>query len=132
MSGTVTIYSTSWCGYCRRLKGQMEREGIAYTEINIEQDPESAKFVEQVNNGNQLVPTVLFPDGSALANPSLAQLKQKIDDPRATRGKKARAGRDGRSAGGQAGQGASGLPYQSSISRPAMEMPYGGSISPDS
>ncbi len=78
MSGTVTIYSTSWCGYCRRLKGQMEREGIAYTEINIEQDPESAKFVEQVNNGNQLVPTVLFPDGSALANPSLAQLKQKI------------------------------------------------------
>ncbi|MBB5936815.1 mycoredoxin [Streptomyces zagrosensis] len=78
MSGTVTMYSTTWCGYCRRLKGQMEREGIAYTEINIEQDPESAKFVEQVNNGNQLVPTLLFPDGSALANPSLAQVKERL------------------------------------------------------
>ena len=39
MPGTVTMYSTTWCGYCRRLKSQMDREGIAYTEINIEQDP---------------------------------------------------------------------------------------------
>lgn len=76
---TVTMYSTSWCGYCRRLKSQLDREGIAYTEVNIELDPESAKFVETVNNGSQLVPTVLFPDGSALANPSLAQVKQKLD-----------------------------------------------------
>ena len=75
MQGTVTMYSTTWCGYCRRLKSQMEREGIAYNEINIEQDPESAAFVEKVNGGNQLVPTVLFPDGSAIPNPSLAQVK---------------------------------------------------------
>ncbi|MFE0320207.1 glutaredoxin family protein, partial [Streptomyces albogriseolus] len=47
MQGTVTMYSTTWCGYCRRLKSQMDREGIAYTEINIEQDPESAAFVEK-------------------------------------------------------------------------------------
>ncbi|HCA84422.1 MAG TPA: glutaredoxin-like protein [Streptomyces sp.] len=78
MMGTVTMYSTTWCGYCRRLKGQMDREGILYTEINIEHDPESAAFVEKVNNGNQLVPTVLFPDGSALPNPSLAQVKEKL------------------------------------------------------
>ncbi|MDJ0343204.1 mycoredoxin [Streptomyces sp. H10-C2] len=78
MSGTVTMYSTTWCGYCRRLKSQMDREGIGYTEVNIENDPESAAFVEKVNGGNQLVPTVLFPDGSALANPSLAQVKQKL------------------------------------------------------
>ncbi|MDF9815507.1 mycoredoxin [Streptomyces sp. SPB162] len=78
MSGTVTMYSTTWCGYCRRLKSQMDREGIGYTEINIENDPESAAFVEKVNGGNQLVPTVLFPDGSALPNPSLAQVKQKL------------------------------------------------------
>ncbi|NJQ00949.1 mycoredoxin [Streptomyces zingiberis] len=77
-TGSVTMYSTTWCGYCRRLKSQMEREGIAYTEVNIEQDPASAQFVEQVNNGNQLVPTVLFPDGSALPNPSLAQVKAKL------------------------------------------------------
>ncbi|MBQ0983879.1 mycoredoxin [Streptomyces sp. F63] len=77
-TGTVTMYSTTWCGYCRRLKSQMERAGIAYTEVNIEKDPESAKFVEKVNNGNQLVPTVLFPDGSALPNPSLAQVKARL------------------------------------------------------
>ncbi|KUN85144.1 MULTISPECIES: mycoredoxin [Streptomyces] len=78
MLGTVTMYSTTWCGYCQRLKKQLEREGIAYTEINIEQDPESAAFVEKANGGNQTVPTVLFADGSTLTNPSLAQVKQKI------------------------------------------------------
>jgi mycoredoxin len=78
MPGTVTMYSTTWCGYCRRLKSQMDREGIAYNEINIEQDPESASFVEKANGGNQTVPTVLFADGSTLTNPSLAQVKQKI------------------------------------------------------
>jgi mycoredoxin len=77
-TGPVTMYSTTWCGYCRRLKSQMERAGITYTEVNIELDPESAKFVESVNNGNQLVPTLLFPDGSALPNPSLAQVKQRL------------------------------------------------------
>lgn len=78
MPGTVTVYSTSWCSYCRRLKSQMDREGIAYDEINIEEDPESAKFVETANGGNQTVPTVLFADGTTLTNPSVAQVKQKI------------------------------------------------------
>ncbi|MEV6808845.1 mycoredoxin [Streptomyces sp. NPDC051132] len=78
MQGTVTMYSTTWCGYCRRLKSQLDREGIAYSEINIEQDPDSAAFVEKANDGNQTVPTVLFPDGSTLTNPSLAQVKQKL------------------------------------------------------
>ncbi|MEU5048378.1 mycoredoxin [Streptomyces sp. NPDC021096] len=78
MSSSVTMYSTTWCGYCRRLKSQMEREGITYNEINIELDADSAAFVEKANGGNQTVPTVLFPDGSTLTNPSLAQVKAKI------------------------------------------------------
>ncbi|MFD3733495.1 mycoredoxin [Streptomyces sp. NPDC058632] len=83
MPGTVTMYSTTWCGYCRRLKGQMDREGIAYTEINIEQDPASAAFVEKANGGNQTVPTVLVVPtrgGSevVMTNPSLAQVKQAL------------------------------------------------------
>jgi mycoredoxin len=82
MSGTVTMYSTSWCGYCRRLKSQLTREGIAFTEINIEEDPTSAKFVEEVNGGNQTVPTVLVvaPSGkqSTMTNPSLAQVSQAL------------------------------------------------------
>ncbi|BBA99947.1 putative glutaredoxin-like protein [Actinacidiphila reveromycinica] len=83
MSGTVTMYSTTWCGYCRRLKSQLDREGIAYTEINIEQDPASAKFVEEANGGNQTVPTVLVvaPSGktSTMTNPSLAQVSQALN-----------------------------------------------------
>ena len=76
--GTITMYSTTWCGYCRRLKSQLSSQGIGFTEVNIEQDPGSAAFVEEVNGGNQTVPTVLFPDGSAAANPSLAQVKQRL------------------------------------------------------
>ena len=62
-ASTLTMYSTTWCGYCRRLKTQLDREGIAYTEVDIEAQPEAADFVMKVNNGNQTVPTVLFPDG---------------------------------------------------------------------
>ncbi len=82
MPGTVTMYSTTWCGYCRRLKSQLDREGIAYHEINIEHDPESAAFVEKANGGNQTVPTVrVLPAGGdevVMTNPSLAQVKQAL------------------------------------------------------
>lgn len=69
------MYSTVWCGYCQRLKAQLGREGITFEEIDIEHDPEAAAFVESVNGGNQTVPTVLFDDGTAMTNPSLAQVK---------------------------------------------------------
>ncbi|MEU2870967.1 mycoredoxin [Streptomyces olivoreticuli] len=82
MSGTVTMYSTTWCGYCRRLKSQLDREGIAYNEINIEHDADSAAFVEKANDGNQTVPTVLVvsPKGTemVMTNPSLAQVKEAL------------------------------------------------------
>lgn len=76
--GTVTMYSTTWCGYCRRLKTLLDREGIAYTEVNIETDEASADFVMSVNGGNQTVPTVVFPDGSAATNPSLQDVKDRL------------------------------------------------------
>ncbi|MFF0296948.1 mycoredoxin [Kitasatospora sp. NPDC004615] len=79
MSGTVTMYSTTWCGYCNRLKSQLDREGIAYTEVNIEQDPASASYVESVNDGNQTVPTVVVVgasgEQSVMTNPSLRQVQ---------------------------------------------------------
>jgi mycoredoxin len=77
-AGSVTMYSTTWCGYCRRLKTQLDSAGIGYTEVNIEESPEAAAFVEQVNGGNQTVPTVVFPDGSAATNPSLADVKNRL------------------------------------------------------
>ncbi len=78
MSTHVTMYSTVWCGYCRRLKSQLDREGIAYVEVDIEHDPQAAELVMSVNRGNQTVPTVVFPDGSALSNPSVAQVKERL------------------------------------------------------
>jgi mycoredoxin len=77
-TGTVTMFSTTWCGYCRRLKAQMDEAGIAYTEVNIEEQPDAATFVEQVNGGNQTVPTLLFPDGTAATNPSLAEVRARL------------------------------------------------------
>jgi mycoredoxin len=76
--GTITMYSTTWCGYCRRLKTLLDREGIGYTEVNIETDEASADFVMSVNGGNQTVPTVVFPDGSAATNPSLQDVKDRL------------------------------------------------------
>ena len=73
-----TMYSTPWCGYCHRLKAQMDREGIAYEVVDIEAHPEAAEIVMSVNGGNQTVPTLVFPDGSALTNPSVAQVNEKV------------------------------------------------------
>ena len=74
----VTMYTTTWCGYCSRLKAQMTREGIEFVEVDIEQDPEAAAFVEGVNGGNQTVPTLLFPDGTAATNPSLKEVRDRL------------------------------------------------------
>ena len=75
---SVTMYSTPWCGYCRRLKAQLEREGIAYTEVDIEAQPDAAEYVMSVTGGNQTVPTVVLPDGTALTNPSLAEVVARL------------------------------------------------------
>jgi len=81
--GTVIMYSTTWCGYCRRLRTQLDSEGIGYTVIDIEEQPETAAFVEQVNGGNRTVPTVrVAPTSGAdevvMTNPSLRQVKQAL------------------------------------------------------
>jgi mycoredoxin len=78
MTPVLTMYSTTWCGYCYRLRTQLDREGIDYTVVDIEQDASAADFVMSVNGGNQTVPTVLFEDGTALTNPSLAQVKERL------------------------------------------------------
>ena len=74
----VTMYTTSWCGYCFRLKKILKAEGIAFAEVDIEGDPAAAEFVASVNGGNQTVPTLKFADGSTLTNPSGAEVKAKL------------------------------------------------------
>jgi mycoredoxin len=73
-----TMFTTTWCGYCARLKGQLKRSGIEYTEVDIESQPDAADIVAKVNQGNLTVPTLLFSDGSAMTNPSAAQVDRKL------------------------------------------------------
>ena len=78
MSSSFTMYSTPWCGYCHRLKSQLDREGIVFDMVDIELDPAAAEIVEAANGGNQTVPTLVYPDGTAQTNPSLIQVKEKL------------------------------------------------------
>jgi mycoredoxin len=78
MTQPLTMYTTPWCGYCKRLKRQLAADDIEVTEVDIEQDHGAADFVMSVNNGFQTVPTVVFPDGSALTNPSAAAVKDRL------------------------------------------------------
>lgn len=72
------MYSTSWCGYCRRLRAQLDEAGIAYSVVDIEEDAEGAAFVESVNGGNQVVPTVRYADGSTDTNPTVAEVRARL------------------------------------------------------
>jgi mycoredoxin len=75
---SFTMYSTPWCGYCHRLKGQLEREQISFEVVDIEAQPEAADVVASINGGNQTVPTLVFTDGTSMTNPSLIQVKEKL------------------------------------------------------
>lgn len=77
-TASVTMYTTTWCGYCVRLKKLMQREGIEFAEVDIETDAGAADRVMQANGGNRTVPTLVFADGSALTNPSIDQVKEQL------------------------------------------------------
>lgn len=74
----MVIYTTTWCGYCHRLKSQLSRANLTYREVDIERDTAAADFVMSVNSGNATVPTVVFPDGSVSTNPSIGEVQQRL------------------------------------------------------
>ncbi|MEU0571713.1 glutaredoxin domain-containing protein [Nonomuraea sp. NPDC005983] len=79
----LTVYSTTWCGPCKRLKAQLTREGISFAEVDIERNPDAAEFVMSVNNGNQTVPTVVIetPNGRVVrTNPSVLEVKALLEN----------------------------------------------------
>ena len=78
-AGGVVMFTTIWCGYCQRLKAQMMRGDIPFTEVDIEHEPDAAHFVENHNGGNQTVPTVVFADGTAMTNPPYKELVAKLE-----------------------------------------------------
>ncbi len=77
-TAAVTMYTTTWCGYCNRLKKLMQREGIEFAEVDIERDDSAAELVMSANGGNRTVPTLVFADGTALTNPSIEQVKAQL------------------------------------------------------
>lgn len=75
---TIVMYSTAWCPDCRRTRRIFAQAGVAYTDVDIDKDPQAEQFVRQMNRGNRSVPTILFPDGSRLVEPADAQLLSKL------------------------------------------------------
>jgi mycoredoxin len=74
----MTMYTTVWCGFCARLKSQLDRAGIEFAEVDIERDDDAAEIVKTLNSGNQTVPTLVFADGTALTNPSVHDVKAQL------------------------------------------------------
>jgi mycoredoxin len=77
-TAAVTMYTTTWCGYCLRLKKLMQREGIDFAEVDIERDENAADLVMNANGGNRTVPTLVFANGTALTNPSIDEVKSQL------------------------------------------------------
>lgn len=74
----IIVYGTKWCIDCFRAKRILDKNQVEYLWININQDKGAKEFVGQVNNGNLVVPTIVFADGSILSEPSNQQLKLKL------------------------------------------------------
>ncbi len=74
----IILYGTSWCGDTRRVREYFEINKIEFLWIDIDRDPEAAAIVEDITGGYRSVPTIVFPDGSSLVEPSTYALKEKL------------------------------------------------------
>ena len=74
----IIMYSTSWCPDCKRVKKMLQELRISFVNIDIEGDAEAIAFVEKINNGARIIPTILFPDGDILVEPSNAEVAEKL------------------------------------------------------
>jgi mycoredoxin len=78
MPEQIKVYGTKWCPDCTRAKRILDQHKAGYTCIDIEQDAKAADYVVKVNHGNRSVPTIIFPDGSILVEPSNSELENKL------------------------------------------------------
>lgn len=74
----ITMYGAEWCGDCRRAKSYLEEAGIAYDYVDLVENPDQMDEVLRRTGGRQLIPVVVFPDGSHLIEPSTAELSAKV------------------------------------------------------
>ncbi len=75
----IVVYGTAWCGDCRRAKKLLERRGIEYAWVDVEEQKGARDEMLRLNGGDRRVPTLLFPDGSVLVEPGNAELGAKLD-----------------------------------------------------
>lgn len=76
--GEVTVYSTSWCPYCSLLASSLTAERVPFSVIDVDADEAAAQFVERVNRGDRVVPTVVFPDGTSATNPGVDDVRLRL------------------------------------------------------
>lgn len=74
----IVVYGTSWCPDCRRAQRVLDLNQVPYTYVNIEENEEAAEYIVAVNRGYRSVPTIVFPDGSVLVEPSNLELQKKL------------------------------------------------------
>ena len=74
----IKLYGAPWCSDCRRAKQFLDEQRVSYDWIDIDRDPQAVAVVKKANAGKRIVPTIIFPDGSFLAEPSNAQLAEKL------------------------------------------------------
>ena len=75
----IKVYGTKWGSDCQEAKTFLDTNGVDYQWTNLEEEPEYVDYVKGLNNGQEIVPTIIFPDGSFLSEPSNEELKQKLD-----------------------------------------------------
>lgn len=73
-----TLYSTTWCPFCKRLVSDLEKAGIDYQNVDVDEDVDAGELVKSLNDGNRVVPTLVFPDGSSMTNPSINEVLEKL------------------------------------------------------
>jgi mycoredoxin len=74
----LVVYGTAWCGDCYRTRRFLDRNAVPYRWVDLDEHPEHVERVRAINRGHRSVPTLVFPDGSTLTEPSNAELGRKL------------------------------------------------------
>lgn len=74
----IKVYGTTWCGDCNRVKAFMDEHNVDYEWTNVDEETEFVELVLKINKGQRRVPTIVFPDGSVLVEPSNGELAEKL------------------------------------------------------
>jgi glutaredoxin-like protein len=75
---SIKVYGAEWCPDCHRSKRFLEQRKVPFEWIDVDQNPDAQEYVRQVNQDRLIIPTVVFPDGSVLVEPSNSELARKL------------------------------------------------------